>query len=72
VFSYQHNGEWHKPPMVSKMLGIRLQKGERVRLETPGGGGWGQANQRDAAARAQDQALGYVSPVTPSSSKVKP
>ena len=72
VFSYQHNGEWHKPPMVSKMLGIRLQKGERVRLETPGGGGWGQANQRDAAARAHDQALGYVSPVTHTSSKVKP
>ncbi len=72
AFSYQHKGEWHKPPMVSKMLGIRLQKGERVRLETPGGGGWGPAAQRDAAARAHDQALGYVSPVSPSSSKVKP
>ena len=72
VFSYQHNGEWHKPPMVSKMLGIRLQKGERVRLETPGGGGWGPAGQRDATARTHDQALGYISPVTPSSSKVKP
>ena len=72
VFSYQHNGEWHKPPMVSKMLGIRLQKGERVRLETPGGGGWGPAGQRDATARTYDQALGYISPVTPSSSKVKP
>jgi N-methylhydantoinase B len=58
--------------MVSKMLGIRLQKGERVRLETPGGGGWGAATNRDATARQHDIALGYVHTSTPSSSKVKP
>ena len=72
VFSYQHDGQWCKPPMVSKMLGIRLQKGERVRLETPGGGGWGPATNRDATARQHDIALGYVHTSTPSSSKVKP
>jgi N-methylhydantoinase B len=47
--------------MVSKMLGIQLKKGERVRLETPGGGGWGPAAGRDAVAREHDVALGYVS-----------
>ena len=72
VFSYQHKGQWCQPPMVSKMLGIQLKKGERVRLETPGGGGWGPAAGRDTAARAHDVTLGYVSDSTSTSSKVKP
>jgi N-methylhydantoinase B len=71
VFSYQHEGQWCKPPMVSKMLGIHLKKGERVRLETPGGGGWGPAAHRDATVHQHDVALGYVSDSSPSS-KVKP
>jgi N-methylhydantoinase B len=59
-FSYQHAGAWHTPPMASKMTGITLQRGERVRLETPGGGGCGPASERSATARARDAALGYV------------
>jgi N-methylhydantoinase B len=72
VFSYQHEGQWCQPPMVSKMLGIHLKKGERVRLETPGGGGWGPAANRDTAARAHDVAQGFVSDSNTTSSKVKP
>jgi N-methylhydantoinase B len=72
VFSYQHNGQWCKPPMVSKMLGIHLKKGERMRLETPGGGGWGPATGRDKALRQHDVTLGYVSDAITTSSKVKP
>ena len=60
VFRYQNNGEWHTPPMVSKMRGIQLKKGERVRLETPGGGGWGTPQARDAKQRENDLAMGYV------------
>ena len=60
VFSFQQSGEWCKPPMVSKMLGIKLKRGERVRLETPGGGGWGLAQARTQTARQQDLDLGYV------------
>lgn len=60
VFSYENDGAWHRPPMVSKMHGIRLAQGERVRLETPGGGGWGAPARRSGAQRAQDQAMGYV------------
>lgn len=60
VFRFHTGGQWHTPPMVSKMLGIGLQRGDRVRLETPGGGGWGAPAQRDAAARAADRAQGYV------------
>ncbi|RZI63152.1 MAG: hydantoinase B/oxoprolinase family protein, partial [Variovorax sp.] len=61
VFQYENDGKWHTPPMVSKMRGIRLAHGERVRLETPGGGGWGHAVERPAAQRAADVAMGYVS-----------
>ncbi len=60
VFEYENQGQWQRPPMVSKMLGIRLQKGDRVRLSTPGGGGWGPPFERSAADRARDAALGYT------------
>ncbi|OUM01548.1 hydantoinase B/oxoprolinase family protein [Variovorax sp. JS1663] len=60
VFRYENAGEWHVPPMVSKMRGIRLARGERVRLETPGGGGWGAPAERAPQARARDRAMGYV------------
>jgi N-methylhydantoinase B len=64
VFSYQNDGRWQTPAMVSKMRGIPLKKGERVRLETPGGGGWGDSRTRDVKQQEQDVAMGYVT--TPS------
>ncbi len=60
VFSYHTQGAWHTPPMASKMLGIQLQRGDRLRLETPGGGGYGPATERSSAAQAADVAQGYV------------
>jgi N-methylhydantoinase B len=72
VFSYQHEGKWNKPPMASKMLGIQLQKGESVRLETPGGGGWGRPIDRDVVTRTRDEVLGYVTKSKVASEKVKP
>ena len=60
-FAYQNDGVWHRPPMESKMVGIRLARRERVRLETPGGGGYGAPAERDPARVARDVALGYVS-----------
>ena len=47
--------------MISKMVGIKLKKGQRVHLETPGGGGYGQPFERDPKAVARDVALGFVS-----------
>jgi N-methylhydantoinase B len=61
-FAYENGGAWHRPPMDSKMVGIRLARGERVRLETPGGGGYGNPGDRDPARIARDVALGYVTP----------
>lgn len=61
-FHYQQDDGEHEPPMVSKMVGIKLKKGQTVRLETPGGGGYGTATERDPALVAEDVRLGYVSP----------
>ena len=55
VFRYHTQGAWHTPPMVSKMLGIALEKGDRLRLETPGGGGWGPPAGRGATGQAGAQ-----------------
>lgn len=60
VFSYCQEGQWSQPPMASKMVGIALKRGDRVRLETPGGGGYGDAQLRSAAALERDQAQGYL------------
>lgn len=62
AFRYQQDDGWHTPPMTSKMLGIRLKRGQRVRLEAPGGGGYGPAAERPASAVARDVALGYLGP----------
>jgi N-methylhydantoinase B len=61
-FTYEQADGWHVPPMVSKMVGIRLEQGQRVRLETPGGGGYGPVAERDPEAVARDVRLGYVTP----------
>ncbi len=45
--------------LPSKVSGVDLQRGDRVRLETSGGGGWGDPTARSAALRAQDKAAGY-------------
>lgn len=60
VFEYENNHAWKTPPAVSKMVGIKLKQGERVRLQTPGGGGYGPAADRDPAAQANDLRLGYI------------
>ncbi len=64
VFSFHSEGQWHRPPMASKMLGIQLKRGDRVRLETPGGGGYGPPSDRSTQAREADVAQGYVSRVS--------
>jgi N-methylhydantoinase B len=61
MFAFQNNGKWWSPPMVSKMVGIKLAKGEKIRLQTPGGGGWGAPTLRTSEARLIDSQLGYVS-----------
>lgn len=59
-FVYVENGAEREPPHVSKMVGLKLKRGERLRLETPGGGGYGSPAERPKAAIDRDRALGYV------------
>ena len=56
----RRDGTEAHPPMASKWVGIELAKGERVRLETPGGGGYGPAKERSAEAIEHDVRSGYV------------
>ncbi len=59
--SYQGEDGWQTPPLGSKVVGVALRRGQRIRLETPGGGGWGDPAARDPAASARDARLGYLS-----------
>ncbi len=59
-FLHPVNGEMVEPPMTSKLHGAKLTRGQRVRLETPGGGGYGDPAKRTPQARARDRALDYV------------
>ncbi|HTY70339.1 MAG TPA: hydantoinase B/oxoprolinase family protein [Alphaproteobacteria bacterium] len=56
-FTYPDGGS---PPMASKMVGLSIKRGERVRLETPGGGGYGDPRERAVEAVQRDVRLGYV------------
>ena len=48
------------PPLISKITGINLKRGQRVRLETPGGGGYGTFSERSKELNANDLKQGYV------------
>jgi N-methylhydantoinase B len=54
---FTKKGETELP---SKISGVRLRAGDRIRLETSGGGGWGDPASRDEAARARDRDGGYM------------
>lgn len=59
-FGWETDDGWRSSPMVSKAFGLALGRGQRLRLETPGGGGWGDPFARDPARVARDVRLGYV------------
>jgi N-methylhydantoinase B len=61
-FVYQSDGGERTPPLVSKVTDIRIVAGQHVRLETPGGGGFGDPLTRDPLRVARDVELGYVTP----------
>ena len=55
------DGKAHVPPHLSKEQDIPLKAGDRVQVNTPGGGGYGDPHQRDQAAVKHDIAMGYYS-----------
>lgn len=60
--SYETADGLRTPPLGAKVAHVQLQPGQRVRIETPGGGGWGDPRERDEALVARDVARGYISP----------
>ncbi|MGH6788969.1 MAG: hydantoinase B/oxoprolinase family protein [Pseudolabrys sp.] len=61
AFFYETDAGERAPPLVSKITDVKIRKGQKVRLETPGGGGFGDPMTRDPAKVARDVALGYIS-----------
>jgi N-methylhydantoinase B len=55
------NGETMIPEHLSKAQDIVLKPGDRVRVRTPGGGGYGEPSDRDPALVAEDVRLGRYS-----------
>jgi N-methylhydantoinase B len=60
-FVYETDVGEHTPPLVSKTTDVKIRAGQKVRLETPGGGGFGDPTARDPARVARDVRFGYVS-----------
>lgn len=58
---YGEEGALQVPPMGAKIAAVPIRKGQLVRLETPGGGGYGPPNERPRRAVQDDVRLGYVS-----------
>ncbi len=57
----QDDGE-HTPAMAAKLFGVKLRRGQRVRIESPGGGGYGPPAERAPEAIERDIRLGLVTP----------
>jgi N-methylhydantoinase B len=55
-------GTERQEELSSKTASIVLVSGETIRLETPGGGGFGNPAERDPAALAADLRGGKISP----------
>ena len=60
-FIYETDQGETTPPLVSKVTDIRIRRGQKVRLETPGGGGFGDPATREPARVVRDVRLGYIS-----------
>jgi N-methylhydantoinase B len=59
-FLYDTDAGESLPPLVSKVTDVRLRRGRKLRLETPGGGGFGDPATRDPERVLRDVRLGYV------------
>ena len=58
---YQQDDGEHSPHRTAKLSGVVLRKGQCVRIESPGGGGYGPPGDRPLEAIARDVALELVS-----------
>jgi N-methylhydantoinase B len=59
--SFVVKGEQFSPPLLTKLDGVRFSPGDRLIVDTPGGGGWGSPRDRPAESLEVDFAEGYLS-----------
>ena len=64
-FVYETDQGEKTPPLVSKVTDIKIRRGQKVRLETPGGGGFGDPATREPERVVRDVRLGYISRARP-------
>lgn len=64
LFHWESEDGLKSPAMASKVTGVKLKQGQEIRLQSPGGGGWGDARTRAPEAVARDVARGLLSPET--------
>ena len=60
-FSWESSEGERSPALFSKVADVHIGRGQHVRLETPGGGGWGDPLERSPSLVARDVRLGYLS-----------
>ncbi|MCZ8261571.1 MAG: hydantoinase B/oxoprolinase family protein [Beijerinckiaceae bacterium] len=60
LFHWDSETGTQSPPMASKITGVRIAPGQEIRLQSPGGGGWGPPMARDPAAVARDVRQGLL------------
>ena len=58
----RRDGSKYVPPLVNKDQDVPMQPGDRIILETPGGGGFGPVSQRDPKKIAEDVGNGLFTP----------
>lgn len=59
-FFYETDDGFKEPELLSKITGVHIKKGQRLRLETPGGGGYGDPADRHPDAIAHDLNEAYI------------
>lgn len=59
-YTFTLDGRPYVPPHLSKDEGVVFAAGDRLRMETPGGGGFGPPEERDPERVARDVRLGYI------------
>ncbi|MCC6947938.1 MAG: hydantoinase B/oxoprolinase family protein [Bradyrhizobiaceae bacterium] len=57
---YALEGKKYVPPHITKDEGVPMRAGDSVTIGTPGGGGWGNARERDPAAVLSDLTAGLI------------
>lgn len=60
-FTWESDEGERSPPLASKVTDVRVRAGQKVRIESPGGGGYGNPWSRPPEKVARDVRLGFVS-----------